>query len=50
MPTYNLISQNNDDDFYTALCAYVRGDALRDLRQEGGTFSAKSSSYEQTRK
>jgi hypothetical protein len=24
--TYNPISQNNDDDFYTAVCAYVRGE------------------------
>ena len=26
MPTYNPISQDNDDDFYTAVCAYVRGE------------------------
>jgi hypothetical protein len=25
--TYNPISQNNDDDFHTALCAYLRGEA-----------------------
>jgi hypothetical protein len=25
--TYNPISQNNDDYFYTAVCAYVRGEA-----------------------
>jgi hypothetical protein len=25
MPTNNPISQNNDDNFYTAICAYVRG-------------------------
>lgn len=25
--TYNPILQNNDDDFYTALCAYLRGEA-----------------------
>jgi hypothetical protein len=24
--TYNTISQNNDDHFYTAVCAYVRGE------------------------
>ena len=24
--TYNPISQNNDDHFYTAVCAYVRGE------------------------
>jgi hypothetical protein len=24
--TYNLIAQNNDDTFYTAVCAYVRGE------------------------
>jgi hypothetical protein len=24
--TYNTISQNNDDQFYSALCAYVRGE------------------------
>jgi hypothetical protein len=24
--TYNPISQNNDDAFYTAVCAYVRGE------------------------
>jgi hypothetical protein len=27
MPTYNPISQNNDDHFYCALCAYLRGEA-----------------------
>jgi hypothetical protein len=27
MATYNPISQNNDDNFYTAVCAYVRGEA-----------------------
>jgi hypothetical protein len=27
MLTYNPISQNNDDHFYTAVCAYVRGEA-----------------------
>jgi hypothetical protein len=26
MPTNNPISQNNDDYFYTAVCAYVRGE------------------------
>jgi hypothetical protein len=27
MLTNNPISQNNDDHFYTAVCAYVRGEA-----------------------
>jgi hypothetical protein len=27
MSTYDPISQNNDDHFYTALCAYLRGEA-----------------------
>ena len=27
MSIYNPISQNNDDYFYTALCAYLRGEA-----------------------
>jgi hypothetical protein len=26
MSTYNPISQNNDDHFYNALCAYLRGE------------------------
>jgi hypothetical protein len=28
MPTNNPISQNNDDYFYTAVCAYVRGEPM----------------------
>ena len=27
MPTYDPMSQNNDEHFYTAVCAYVRGEA-----------------------
>jgi len=39
--TYNTISQNNDDHFYTAVCAYVRGEGNGIVRGTVGEEQAE---------